>query len=431
MIKDKLTIYKIIELIDSGDLAIPDFQRQYSWSESQVLDLLDSIKRKFPIGAITIWNSKHSYKYKKLDFLQIKNKEFIKINEKSSLFIVDGQQRLISLYLVIKGIKYEKIQKKFYINSKGNFESLKYSSKKIPLSELRKTKNEFKNIFNFKIPIISIETDNLYDTLEAFSRIHITSTPFDSFSYLLAYFASNQSQSRILLIKNKFEKLSETYGIDVYILIKLFDRLFSKLNIVDFVKKNNREKIIKKVEQFSNEMIKFIESFASLSVLIRNDYNEIAYLFNKSEARKIFLRSELENILKKHIKKSDIDNDRFNLNTLSASDQRKILELLLLDNEASDFLNSEKISKVFYKLEVHHLFPHSKYKDNCIFLLTLITQDSNRKLKDLSFNEQVKKINNKKGKILEKHLIPVDEYDRKSFIEKRAKLFSDAIKKYY
>ncbi|WP_167883526.1 hypothetical protein, partial [Leptospira ognonensis] len=219
-----------------------------------------------------------------------------------------------------------------------------------------------------------------------------------------------------------------------------FEILYFNFTIIDyfnyfiyiyFITKNKKEEIVKKAALFSEAMINFIKIFSSLSVLIRNDFDEIINLFHKKDARKMFLKSEFNNILNKHSKKSDIDSDYFNLNTLSQSDQRKVLELILLSNDASDFLNNEKISNCYYKLEVHHLFPHSKYKDNCIFLLTLISEESNRQLKDLNLEEQRRKIGIKKKTLLEKHLIPTEEYERKSFIDKRAKLFSDEIRKYY
>jgi uncharacterized protein with ParB-like and HNH nuclease domain len=50
-------IDKIINRINSGDIRIPAFQRAYVWKQNQILDLLDSIVKSYPIGSILLWNT--------------------------------------------------------------------------------------------------------------------------------------------------------------------------------------------------------------------------------------------------------------------------------------------------------------------------------------------------------------------------------------
>ena len=50
-------IDRIISRIEEGDIKIPAFQRGFVWNQEQVIDLLDSIYRDFPIGSILLWNS--------------------------------------------------------------------------------------------------------------------------------------------------------------------------------------------------------------------------------------------------------------------------------------------------------------------------------------------------------------------------------------
>jgi uncharacterized protein with ParB-like and HNH nuclease domain len=40
-----------------GRIRLPKFQREFVWSRQQVLDLLDSIARNYPIGSFLLWNS--------------------------------------------------------------------------------------------------------------------------------------------------------------------------------------------------------------------------------------------------------------------------------------------------------------------------------------------------------------------------------------
>src|SRR5260221_1580035 len=42
----------------NGDIYLPKFQREFIWERQQVLDLLDSVARNYPIGSILLWQSK-------------------------------------------------------------------------------------------------------------------------------------------------------------------------------------------------------------------------------------------------------------------------------------------------------------------------------------------------------------------------------------
>jgi len=42
----------------TGDIYLPKFQREFVWERQQVLDLLDSVARNYPIGSILLWQSK-------------------------------------------------------------------------------------------------------------------------------------------------------------------------------------------------------------------------------------------------------------------------------------------------------------------------------------------------------------------------------------
>ena len=43
-----------------GEIRLPRFQRDFVWSRQQVLDLLDSIARSYPIGSFLLWKSDDS-----------------------------------------------------------------------------------------------------------------------------------------------------------------------------------------------------------------------------------------------------------------------------------------------------------------------------------------------------------------------------------
>lgn len=80
--------------IDLGKLALPELQRPFVWQRSEVRDLFDSMYRGFPVGYLMLWN------HAEVDSraIGVDGKQHTPTE-----FIVDGQQRLTSLYAVMKG----------------------------------------------------------------------------------------------------------------------------------------------------------------------------------------------------------------------------------------------------------------------------------------------------------------------------------------
>jgi hypothetical protein len=85
---------QLIGDIDLGKLALPELQRPFVWQKAAVRDLLDSMYQGFPIGYLMLWNAADV------------DSKFIGVDGKQHTpteFIVDGQQRLTSLYAILKG----------------------------------------------------------------------------------------------------------------------------------------------------------------------------------------------------------------------------------------------------------------------------------------------------------------------------------------
>jgi hypothetical protein len=80
--------------IDLGKLALPELQRPFVWQRVAVRDLFDSMYRGFPVGYLMLWN--HAEVDSKA--IGVDGKQHTPTE-----FIVDGQQRLTSLYAVMKG----------------------------------------------------------------------------------------------------------------------------------------------------------------------------------------------------------------------------------------------------------------------------------------------------------------------------------------
>jgi len=186
-------IANIISDLERGKLKIPRFQRQFVWERSKIIKLLDSIYQEFPIGSFFIWEADRQYsKF----FKDIAELELPKPQKYSMLdFILDGQQRVTSLYVVMKGkkvgnIDYKQIcfdiqSEKFVIRRR----KFKLGDYIIPVYELfgddhlsifasldpekQKIFNKCVNIFtNYPLSIIKVTEKELSDAIEIFERIN-------------------------------------------------------------------------------------------------------------------------------------------------------------------------------------------------------------------------------------------------------------------
>lgn len=88
-------ILSLIEDIDMGKIGLPELQRPFVWPNVNVRDLFDSLYRGYPAGFLLFWKTGSDGGLKNIG---TGTKQAI-----PELAIVDGQQRLTSLYAVIKG----------------------------------------------------------------------------------------------------------------------------------------------------------------------------------------------------------------------------------------------------------------------------------------------------------------------------------------
>jgi hypothetical protein len=86
----------LINYIEVGDIGLPHIQRPFVWKNAKVRDLFDSMYKGYPVGYLLFWQNGLTA-----------DERAIGTNTKQKppkLVIVDGQQRLTSLYAVVKGI---------------------------------------------------------------------------------------------------------------------------------------------------------------------------------------------------------------------------------------------------------------------------------------------------------------------------------------
>jgi hypothetical protein len=92
----KYQLGALMHYIELGEIGLPDIQRPFVWPNAKVRDLFDSMYRGYPVGYLLLWQNGVDGGQKTIG-TDSKQKA-------ARLLIVDGQQRLTSLYAVIKGI---------------------------------------------------------------------------------------------------------------------------------------------------------------------------------------------------------------------------------------------------------------------------------------------------------------------------------------
>jgi hypothetical protein len=86
----------LVEQIRQGDLALPGIQRPFVWPATKVRELLDSMYRGYPVGFLLFWDTGADAGAKQIGV----GDKFASVPKK---LIVDGQQRLTSLFAVMTG----------------------------------------------------------------------------------------------------------------------------------------------------------------------------------------------------------------------------------------------------------------------------------------------------------------------------------------
>lgn len=89
-----MKISTILDHIDSGHMALPEFQRGYVWNRDQVRGLMQSLYKRYPVGSLLVWATQSEGAEYRGD---------MQIAAGIVKLLLDGQQRMTSLYGVIRG----------------------------------------------------------------------------------------------------------------------------------------------------------------------------------------------------------------------------------------------------------------------------------------------------------------------------------------
>lgn len=123
-----LTINEVIGNIHSKKYLLPSIQREFVWSTNQITKLFDSLMRDYPINAFLFWkvSKENVSEFRFYEFLRDYHQRKKRHNEKANLngsediiAVLDGQQRLTSLYIGLKGSYAYKLSYKRWDNEQA------------------------------------------------------------------------------------------------------------------------------------------------------------------------------------------------------------------------------------------------------------------------------------------------------------------------
>lgn len=163
-----ITIKEAIDNIDANKFLLPAIQRKFVWSTEQIELLFDSIIREYPINSLMLWeitSEEIKKNYKFYSFLRKyvqrhgEMNEALNTNSSSDFYaIIDGQQRLNSLYIGLKGTYATKLPHKYWTYSEDNFPPKKLY---LNIKSENKTNTEIDKLYEFSfLTSAKVERDN-------------------------------------------------------------------------------------------------------------------------------------------------------------------------------------------------------------------------------------------------------------------------------
>ena len=202
---------ELIVNIKNGNIQIPQFQRDFVWSLQKSTDLLDSILKGYPIGTFILWKTKNRLRnIKKLGNIVLANAQ----EGDSVYYVLDGQQRLASLYVVINGLTIVKDTKqidygKIFIDLDNNDDTenivtseephgisitihdllnakLTFFTKNFTDNYIQKIEKYRRSLQTYDFSTIILEDYSLEKAVDIFNRINTTGLALTLFEIMVA-----------------------------------------------------------------------------------------------------------------------------------------------------------------------------------------------------------------------------------------------------
>lgn len=266
--------------IEKGHIKIPKFQRDFVWSIDKTAKLLDSILKGYPIGTFILWETKERLN----DIKNIGNIQLPVVPDDIKIqYVLDGQQRITSLYAAFLGAKIQKEGEKkitdygeIYVNLDGDIDD---NEEQIVVSELPEcTSITLNEVLNFNNNLIKIQEKY---SPENFKKIHQYSQTFSTYDF-----------STIVLRKEDIES-----AIEVFTRINTGGQTLTLFEIMsaktydEELKFDMQDRFQKLIKELTNCKYDTISSSVILSVL------GLILSKNKECKRKIILQLDKQKII--------------------------------------------------------------------------------------------------------------------------------------
>jgi len=100
-----LFLIGLLEQIKNNEIVLPDIQRNFVWEEKRIEKLFDSIMRNYPLGIVLLWETYNDIQYRHFikDYRSDIYTFYENTTNKKLKLVLDGQQRLQSLYISLYG----------------------------------------------------------------------------------------------------------------------------------------------------------------------------------------------------------------------------------------------------------------------------------------------------------------------------------------
>jgi len=210
-------IDKIINRINSGDIRIPAFQRAYVWKQNQILELLDSVIKNYPIGSVLLWSTSEKLRHTR----NIAGYNIPETSEEYPVnYVLDGQQRISSIYATFSDkteqdigtanynpnldlfeVYYNFTKKTFlqksevdttandiiYLRNFLNGAKLIDSLKKLDVQFHDEAQELYSKFINYELPVVTIKHRQKFEVGIIFERINNTGTKLTTLDLMTAW----------------------------------------------------------------------------------------------------------------------------------------------------------------------------------------------------------------------------------------------------
>lgn len=241
------------KLID-GEIVLPDIQREYVWSGSQIPRLLDSLNRQWPVGSILLWRTNLDIPTKTAAVTQGDP-----VGVRSSI-LLDGQQRLSTLARVMEPSRVPAGQKPPDVRFNPGTQEFKnvnavqrrdphwihvskilaaaaqYRELVKPLGLPERQEDEWTDVLRgvagrireYLLPVQTVDVDDYETVAEIFNRVNTGGTRLSKGDLVMGSMAARWSGGRSVIEEFETELRSKGWGINREVLFRIMSVI--KLN---------------------------------------------------------------------------------------------------------------------------------------------------------------------------------------------------------